>query len=119
MDKSELIGAIIMAICCFGCGMLFFGIGVRADKSTKPVNFWAGKEVDPTKVSELSGYNHACAVMWKRYSVPYWLAGVFSCMNALGSGYMIAAAILLFVACFPGIILLIRQYRQIEKKYIL
>ena len=119
MDKSQLVGTIIMAVCCFGCGLLFFGIGSWAEKANKPVHFWSGSKVDPQKVSDVQSYNHECAVMWKLYSTPYWLSGILSCLNFMGDKFMIAAAILLFIACFPGLFFLVLRYRRIEKTYIL
>ena len=118
MEVKELISAIGMAFCCFGCGVLFYGLGAWAQKATKPVGFWAGKKVDAEKITDIPGYNRANGVMWKVYSVPYWLAGLLACFGVLGDGYIWASVILLFAACFPGIIFLIAAYRKIEKRHI-
>ena len=82
------------------------------------MGFWSGTTVDPEKVWDLKGYNHANAVMWKCYSIPYWLAFVLSCLGFLGEIYVMAAAVLLGAACVPGLVFLIWRYRVIEKKYI-
>ena len=119
MDKAQIAGMVIMAFCCFGCALLFFGIGIWADKSEKPVHFWSGTKIDPEKVTDIPGYNHACSVMWKWYSIPYWMSGIFSCLDFMGRGFMVTAAVLLFAACIPGLFFLVRQYRRIEKTYIL
>ena len=118
MDKSNIPRVIIMALCCFGCAVLFYGIGIWADKSEKPVHFWSGTTVDPTKVTDIPGYNHACAVMWKWYSVPYWLSGIFSCLDPWYDGSMIVATVLLVAACVPGFIFLVLRYHRIVKTYI-
>ena len=118
MDNGNFVGAIIMALCCFGCGLTFWGIGYFAEKAKKPVNFWSGTSVPAEKVSDVQGYNHANAVMWKVYSKPYHLAGIFGCLGFMGDAYTIVSAILLSLACFPGAFFLIRQYRRIEKQYI-
>ena len=115
---DNLTGMIVMAVCCFGCAVLFFGIGVWAEKSKKPVHFWAGSRIDPEKVSDIPGYNHACTVMWKVYSIPYWCCGVLACLGGIDRMFMVASTVLLFLACIPGVILLARQYTRIEKKYI-
>ena len=115
---DNLAGLIIMSVCCFGCGLLFFGIGVWADKSNKPIHFWAGTKIDPEKVSDISGYNHACALMWKAYSIPYWGCGILSCMDGINRIFSIASAVLLFLACIPGVFGLVWQYTKIEKRYI-
>ena len=117
MGNGSVAGAIIMAICCFGCALTFVGIGIWAERAEKPVHFWAGTNIDPNKVTDIPGYNHANAVMWKVYSIPYWLAGLIGCFGFLGDIFAIVAAVLLFVACFPGIFLLVRRYRKIEEQF--
>lgn len=115
---DNLAGMIIMALCCFGCAILFFGIGVWADKSEKPFHFWAGTKIAPEKVMNISAYNRACAVMWKFYSVPYWSCGVLACLSGIDRIYMTVSAVLLFLAGIPGSFVLVWQYTKIEKKYI-
>ena len=114
---DNLAGMIIMAVCCFGCALLFFGIGIWAEKSTKPVHFWSGTRIDPQKVSDISAYNHACAVMWKLYSVPYWFCGVLACLDGIHPICMILSTVLLFAACIPGVFWLVWRYSKIEKQY--
>ena len=118
MNGEQFAGVIIMALCAFGCAAIFLGISLRALRSEKPVSFWSGKNVDARDVKDIPGYNQACASMWKVYSVPYWAAGVLGCLGFLGEGYLIGSACVLALACFPGLILLIFRYRQIEKEYI-
>ncbi len=104
-------GLVIMLLCCWGSGALFYGIGMWADRLKKPMHFWAGTEVDPKTVRDIPGYNHANAVMWKLYSIPYWIAGLCSFFsNAL-------AGIVLMLACIPGLAFLFRQYHKIEKEF--
>ena len=119
MEEIDLIGMIIMAICCFGSGIICFSLGCKAEKAEKPVNFWAGKQVDQSSIANIRGYNHANAVMWKIYAVPYFVAGLLSCFSCFGEEYMVAGAVILLLACVPGLILLILRYRQIEKQYII
>ena len=119
MDKGSLAGTIIMAVCCFGCAALFLGIGVWADRLEKPMHFWSGSTVDPAKVTDLAGYNHANALMWKVYSVPYWVSGVFSCLGYFSRLCFYISLAFLCLACVPGMYLLVRWYLKIEKKYIL
>ena len=116
---DNLVGMIIMAVCCFGCAVLFFGIGIWAHKSGKPVHFWAGTKVDPAKVTDIPAYNRECAVMWKLYSIPYWCCGILTCLNGIDPIFMIASTVVLFLACIPGVFLLAGQYAKIEKQYIL
>ena len=118
MGNGSIAGAIIMSLCCFGSALTFVGIAVWAKKSKKPINFWSGISVPADKVTDVSAYNHANAVMWSVYSVPFWLAGLVGSFGVLGDIYTIVAAILLSVACFPGAFLLIWAYRKIEKRYV-
>lgn len=118
MDREEIFGMIIMSICCFGCAALFFGIGIHMQRSDKPAHFWAGSEVKAEWITDIFAYNRENGRMWKLYSVPYFLSGVLGSLYRLHEGYMIAAVIILVLAAFPGIWILIRQYREIELKYI-
>ena len=117
MSGDDFAGIVIMAVCCFGSAALFFSVGVWAERRKKPMNFWAGTEIDPKTVSDIPAYNHENAVMWKLYSIPYWLAGLVNLLPIRWSD--IASLILLALACLPGLPLLILRYKQIEKKYIL
>ena len=116
MTGEAIVGTVIMVVCCMGCGAVFFGIGVWANRRKTPMHFWAGTELDPKTVSDIPAYNHENAVMWKLYSIPYWLAGVLSLYQAQWCA--IAALILMILACFPGLLIMIRHYRKLEAKYI-
>ena len=50
-------GAIIGCIIYFGCAILFFGIGVYAQRCQKPMWFWSGTEVDPATITDVALYN--------------------------------------------------------------
>ena len=116
MGGKEIAGIVIMVVSCWGCAALLFGIGVWADHRKAPMNFWAGTEIDPRTVSDIPAYNHENAVMWKVYSIPYWIAGALSLFQAHWCS--IAALIMITLACFPGLLVLIYHYRKIENKYI-
>ena len=118
MDAEQILCAVIMLICTWGCAALCWFIGCHADKSEKPAHFWAGSEIDPSCVTDIAAYNHANALMWKRYSVPYWISGMLSCFGVVSDAFTIAGAAVLFIACFPGLWFLIQKYRKIEKTYI-
>ena len=119
MDKEQLVGCIIMALCCFGCAATFQGIGIHAARSDEPVSFWSGgPKVEAKHVNDIYGYNQACSSMWKLYAIPYWVAGIVACLGFLGDGYLLASAIIMTVACFPGLFFLIWRYKHIEKTYI-
>ncbi len=118
MDKENIAGAIIMALCCGLCALTFLAIGMFAERAQKPVSFWSGTNVPPEKVRDVPGYNHANAVMWKLYSVPYWAAGILGILGLWGQGFVIASAVVLSLACVPGLFFLIGRYRAIEKRYL-
>lgn len=118
MDKEAILGVVIMVVCCWGSAALFFCIGLWAGRRKTPMHFWAGTDIDPKTVSDIPAYNHENSVMWKAYSIPYWIAGAFSLFPGWGNWCAIAAGILIGLACFPGLLILIRHYRKIETKYI-
>ena len=94
-------------------------MGIFAVRAEKPAHFWAGTVIDTDRVSDLKGYNCACGIMWKIYAVPYFLAGILSCFGIMDDGYIIAAAIFLFLSFIPGVLILIRHYKKIEEVYII
>lgn len=118
MTGKQIVELTVLLLCVWGSAALFLVLGIRAEKCKKPVNFWAGKEVDAHRVSDVTAYNHENAVMWKVYSIPFWLSGLLFTLGSLGNVFMIAGLIVLFSACFPGLFFLIRKYKQIEKDYI-
>ena len=119
MDNPNIAAIVIWLLAVLGCGILFFGIGIWAERSEKPVHFWSGTKVDPRKVKDIPAYNHANARMWKFYSLPYMVSGALGGFSFWGEWLMSAGVAILLSACFPGVIFLIRRYRQIEKEFIL
>lgn len=118
MGNGGIAAVVIWVICALGCGALFFGIGIWADRARKPVHFWSGIAVDSQKIKDIPAYNHANARMWKCYSVPYWLSGILGICAVFFEWLMPVAVIVLVVACFPGIFFLIFHYKRIEKRFI-
>lgn len=104
-------GKIIMWIVSFGCAILFFAIGVYARKLKKPMWFWSGSEVDATKITDVKQYNKENGVMWQLYSLWYFAAGISEIWNP------ILALLFLVLSCSIGIVLLVRSYNKIYKRY--
>ena len=104
-------GKIIMWVVCFGCGILFYSIGVYAQRSKKPMWFWSGTEVKPWVITDVKSYNKENALMWKLYSLWYFAAGVAEIWNSVVATVLLVAS---FVVGFP---VLIATYDRIYKKY--
>ena len=104
-------GIIIWCITIFGCAILFFGMGIYAQKSEKPMHFWAGTTIDPSKITDVKAYNRENARMWKIYSLWYFASGIVYFFNE-----WIAIA-LLVASCTLGMVILVATYNKIEKKY--
>ena len=106
-----MIGAIIWYVIMFGCAALFYGIGIYAGRLEKPMWFWSGSVVDAAAITDVKAYNRENARMWKWYSVWYWVAGLaWNWSEAV-------ALVALFASCSVGIVILVRTYKKIEKKY--
>ena len=112
MDNGGINAAVIMACGCFLIGLLFYGIGIWAGRSKKPVHFWAGIPVKEEKVSDVKAYNRANGRMWKCYAVPYMIAGILAFRSSVAAGILVA------LACFPGILFLAFRYIRLERTYI-
>lgn len=110
-------GVIVMALCGFGCGALFFGMGVYAANLKKPMHFWSGSTVDPKTISNVSAYNRENGRMWKQFSVPFWMCGVLAIGSLWAQWCAMAYTILIFVGSIGGAIWLLLRYQQISKKY--
>lgn len=95
-----------------GCALLFFSIGVHAQRKKTPMHFWSGgPEIKPEEITDVPAYNRANGRMWKGYSLSYLL----SC--AAWPFHEGVAIVILFVASTVGLIPLIMIYKRIEQKY--
>ena len=101
----------IMCLVCFGCAALFYGIGIYAKKSEKPMWFWTGSTVSPAEITDVRQYNRENARMWKGYSLWFAVAGAAVFWNG------IVAITFLVLGCTVGIAFLVCTYQKIYKKY--
>ena len=104
-------GKIIWWIVSFGCAILFYAIGAYAQKLEKPMWFWSGSEVKAEQITDIKQYNKENGVMWKLYSLWYAAAGLAEIWNT------IVALIILVLSCTVGIVILVRSYLKIYRKY--
>ena len=104
-------GAIIGCIVYFGCAILFYGIGIYAQRLQKPMWFFSGTEVDPQTITDVGQYNRENARMWKLYSLWYFAAAVAAIWNT------VVAVVLLVLSCTVGMVILVATYHKIHEKY--
>lgn len=104
-------GKIIMCVVSFGCAILFYSIGIYAQKLKRPMSFWSGSEIDASQITDVGQYNKENGLMWKLYSLWYFAAGLAEIWNT------IIAVIFLVSSCTVGLALLVRSYNRIFKKY--
>lgn len=117
MDGDTIFGMIVMSICGFGCGALFYGLGVSSSKRKTPMGFWANAPLDPNAISDIPAYNRANAMMWKQYSMPYWICGIMALLSFVDERMVGCSVIPLILAGTVGIWWLIRTYKRIMKQY--
>lgn len=118
MSNGELVGILVGAVCGFGSGALFYGIGAQGARRQNPMNFWAGQTIAPESVPDIPAYNHACARLWKGFSIPCWLFGILSLLLPVGNWTAIVGLVILISWGTVGLWWLIRSYKRIEKQYI-
>lgn len=107
-----MVDLIIWYIINIGCGLLFFGIGIYANRIDKPMHFYSnGEEIDPSTISDIKKYNRANSIMWKIYSLFYFASAISYSFNE------IVAIIILCVNTLGGIPVLVLVYNKILKKY--
>ena len=104
-------GIIIWCITSFGCAILFYGLGVYAEKRKSPMHFWAGTTVDESKITDVKAYNKANARMWKLYSLWYFASWIIYFWNE------VISVIILVLSCTLGVGILVATFNRIEKKY--
>ena len=104
-------GKIIMCVISLMCAALFFGIGLYAKKSHKPMGFWSGSKVDASKITDITKYNKANGNMWQLYSLFYFGSALSAFLSP------IISAILLIIGCTLGFVFLIVVYNKICGKY--
>ena len=106
-------GKIIMFIISLLCAIMFFCIGIYAKKSSKPMGFWSGSQIDASKITDIQKYNNDNAIMWKIYSLFYFGSSVSAIFSPLVS------AILIIISCTLGLGFLIVAYNKICKQYMI
>ncbi|MBQ8611440.1 MAG: hypothetical protein IJ412_06990 [Oscillospiraceae bacterium] len=106
-----MLGKCVMWTVTFGCAVLFFAIGIYARKRQTPMGFWAGTELKASQLTDVEQYNRENALLWQRYSLWYFAAGLAEFWSTA------AAAVLLALGGTVGIALLIVSYNRIFKKY--
>lgn len=90
---------------------MYFGFGVYAAKTEKPMFFWAGVDVSAREITDIKAYNKENSRMWKIYSIPWWIMGVtFFC-------FPIFTVVFLSIYSVLGTVFLVCRYHKIENKY--
>ena len=115
---GEFIGTIILTAFCFAGGAVFFGIGVYAGRKKGPMNFWAGEQIAPESVTDIPSYNRQNALMWKWYSLSYFLTGLCALLSIWSRGWNYICLGTLVLGCCGGMIAVICRYRNIRRKYL-
>ncbi|MDD6297888.1 MAG: hypothetical protein PUB59_07395 [Firmicutes bacterium] len=115
---GEFIGTIILTAFCFAGGAVFFGIGVYAGRKKGPMNFWAGEQIAPESVTDIPAYNRQNALMWKWYSLSYFLTGLCALLSIWSRGWNYICLGTLVLGCCGGMIAVICRYRNIRRKYL-
>ena len=111
MPGEDIFGLIIMVGCCWLCAAVFCGIAFWATKRKDPMHFYSGTTVDSRTISDIPAYNRENARMWYIYSSFFWISGIVAFFH------MMAAVVIMVLACFPGMLLLVHHYHRIHKKY--
>ncbi len=119
MTKEQIIGIVIIAVCCWGCAGFFSLLALRAGKRKRPVRFWPGIPVAPKEITNALAYNRAVAKLWWLYSVPFWLSGGCCIIGILiyNPWLEIACCVILLLSATFGTWLLIRTYKQIYTRF--
>lgn len=102
---------IIWLVCVSGCGILFYCIGIYAERREKPMWFWSGTMVSAKMLTDVKAYNLENGKMWKNYSFQFFAAAIVYFYNE------ILALVVLVIACTAGLVWLTKTYNKIRAKY--
>jgi hypothetical protein len=105
-------GALLSAMICWICALIFLAIGAWALAKSTPMHFWAGTTVKPEEITDVKGYNRANAALWIGYGSIYVLAGILALIYG-----PTPAGILVGISCVPGLFILIGIYLLIYRRY--
>jgi ABC-type transport system involved in cytochrome bd biosynthesis fused ATPase/permease subunit len=75
------------------------------------MHFWSGSIVSEEDIINVKKYNRDNFYMWLGYSLFYWFAAILEIL-----GFSNAAIALVFLSCFPGVIVLIICYMFVIQK---
>lgn len=106
-EDNMIIAFIIWTI----VAILFMGIGIRAGKTKEPAGFFTF--VDPPKVTDVKGYNHAVSVLWIVAAAIFELMGIpflFLKQNSPMAFLIVFGVVVLIVGMMIA-------YSRIEDKY--
>lgn len=82
------------------------------------MNFWAGEQIAPESVTDIPAYNRQNALMWKWYSLSYFLTGLCALLSIWSRGWNYICLGTLVLGCCGGMIAVICRYRNIRRKYL-
>ena len=74
------------------------------------MNFYSGKTIKETEIKDIKKYNKANSILWKAYSLPFFISGIIYIWNEL------IAVIILSITCTIGLIPLTIIYEKIYRK---
>jgi len=106
-----MVEKIICWLVTFGSAVLFYSIGVYAQRREKPMWFWSGTRVEADQITDIKQYNTENGTMWKWYSLWFAAAGLAEIWSS------IAMLIFLVLSGTVGLAVLIRSYKKVYKKY--
>lgn len=102
---------IIWLISVWGCAVIFLGLGIYAAKSKKPMSFWSGTTVPPESITDITAYNREYSLMWKIFSLPFWITGITFFW------FPVISAVIMALSSIWGIVWMVWKFEKITKKY--
>lgn len=111
MTKEQIIGYAVMMGCTWLCALVLVGIGIFAERQTKPSKMRAKSDYETEGIVDHVGFNKEVGRLWKLYSIPFWICGVLWFVSSK------LTCILILVAALPGYLVLKFCYFRIAKRY--
>ena len=106
-----MVGRIVALISCVMCAIPFLIIAIYNKDSKEPINFWSGDTTLKRKVKNVKDYNRDMALLYKRCSIAFFIAGIGFIVTP------IVGVVLICLDCTLGIYLMYRNYKRILSLY--
>lgn len=106
-----MVANVILAFCCFLCGLPFCFLAVSSRKSKEPINFVSGDDNLKNKIFNVADYNKELGKVYLLYGAVWLVAAVVAFFKP------IISVVIMILCCTVLLWLVYQKYKRILQKY--